>query len=535
MSTRTQKKIVLAIHGIGDQARNETALATTVRFCDHFNYPGMVSLGAFFGALEGDPLQPALFVPAPPERPQLTGQIGFAEVYWAGIARKREVEGYTLQETKAWAGTLVNRMRVLANRRDPANAGLDYPRIRLVLEEMIETISVLESLLALSRKAGLFDFNLKKVLDAFLGDVQLVTEFAPVRAEIVGAFHQVLAAVEKLYPDARIHLVAHSEGTVVAWLGLLEACNRPALHPWISRVDGFMTIGSPIDKHLALWPELFEAFTENPAARFAPSAKLSPLPKTPGEVFAANLRRLRPRCPHIRWRNYVDYADPVGFNLDTARRWMNERGYQKIFEFTDDDDFSFRRYPVPGKAHVDYWNDAEVFGHFIRTIVEPPAAVEVAGPGKGPPSIWWVPLVTYGISYLVPLLLIHVAVYVLGHSIDTYLHPKDPGDRPGLVGCVLGLSWLLAGASVWLRIVRLTCTWRWCAIGGTIYAGSASAFWWVVHHNAAGGGEVLAWLTQPFAGFGWDPALICLGTSLGMILLFLILYFRPGASPARSR
>src|SRR6185436_7706088 len=129
------KKIVLAVHGIGDQARNETALSTTIRFCDHFGYPGMVPLGAFYGALEDG--QPALFVPDPPRRDGLSGTIGFAEVYWAGIARDADEDKYTLQETKAWARSVVNRVRVLAADRNPGNASIDYPRIRLVLEEMI--------------------------------------------------------------------------------------------------------------------------------------------------------------------------------------------------------------------------------------------------------------------------------------------------------------------------------------------------------------------------------------------------------------
>ena len=85
-SAPSVKKIIVTVHGIGDQVRNETALATTIRFCDFYAYPGMVPLGAFYGALEHG--QPAVIIRDPPVRPGLSGEIGFAEVYWADIARR---------------------------------------------------------------------------------------------------------------------------------------------------------------------------------------------------------------------------------------------------------------------------------------------------------------------------------------------------------------------------------------------------------------------------------------------------------------
>lgn len=46
-----------------------------------------------------------------------------------------------------------------------------------MLEEVIETVYVLENLLFLVEKAGLGRFDLKRVLDEYLGDVQIMTEF----------------------------------------------------------------------------------------------------------------------------------------------------------------------------------------------------------------------------------------------------------------------------------------------------------------------------------------------------------------------
>jgi len=514
---RTVRKVVVAVHGIGDQAQNETALATTIRFCDYFGYPGMVSLGAFYGSLQGPrarwyfgpdrPPAPALVLPEPSVPSQFRERIGFAEVYWADIPRRLEREGYTLQETKAWALTVVNRVRVLAAQRDAANTSIDYPRIRQVLEEMIQAIAVLESLLFLSRKAGVFDFDLSRILNAFLGDVQIVTDFAPVRAQIVAVFHEVLGAIGRLYPEAEIHVVAHSEGTVVSWLGLLEAASNPARHAWIRQVRGYMTLGSPIDKHLILWPALFERFK---------GANYQPAP-----------------ADRIRWINYVDYGDPVGFNLDTARDWMKARGYDAAFSFDENEDFSFRRYPFPGKAHVDYWADPEVFGHFIRTVVDPaPAASpeEAEFLKNGPASRAWVPFVSYGVGYLLPLALVHVGVYVLCKAVGDYLDPDATQEHPHLIACVLGLSWLVAGTTVWLRLVRLTRTWRWFWLGAFLYSAGAAAFWALTRRagDSAGAGE-LQWF-DPVAGSatGWigQNTLLASAALVALVLLFNARFWR---------
>ncbi|ACB74384.1 hypothetical protein [Opitutus terrae] len=510
------KKIIVAVHGIGDQVRNETILSTAVRFCDHYGYEGLVSLGAFteFPPEPGKapPPEPALFIDDPPPFqpcPGLTGTIGFVEVHWADLARKVSTDGYMLQETKAWARTLVQRMRVYATHRNPANANIDYRRIGEVLEEIIDTVRVIEALLFLSNKAGLGEFKLREMLDAFVGDVQLVTEFAPIRAGILQRFTDAMAAIHAKYPDAQIHIVAHSEGTVVAFLGLLEADLDINVHPWISQVRGFMTLGSPIDKHLILWPRLFERY------------------KGPSGLAGTT----------IRWVNYVDYADPVGFDLDTARDWLRQRGYlgppryQQLFAFDEKEDFSFRRYPVPGKAHVDYWTDPAVFGDFIGRVVDaPPAsapAATVPNISAGPPSRWWVPFVTYGFGYLLPLLVLHLGAYVLCKAVYDYLDPKDELGHPNFVLTVLALSWLIAGTTVWLRLVRLTRKWRFFFLGLALYVVFAAAFFAAVQFmdptpDPAVAVTELGWFEVCTRVFELPLGFGALAGSLAVVLLVLL-------------
>jgi len=130
----------------------------------------------------------------PPHSPLAT--IGFAEVFWADIPRGIVKKEDTLEETKAWGKSVV------------------------------------------SRAHATYLLTVKKFVD----DRQPIPE---------------------------IYIVAHSEGTVVSFLGLLQALSglvvkdpddqsKTAGTGWIDHVRGFMTLGSPIDKHFLLWPKLWE-------------------------------------------------------------------------------------------------------------------------------------------------------------------------------------------------------------------------------------------------------------------------------------
>src|SRR5262249_52710522 len=160
---------------------------------------------------------------------------------------------------------------------------------------------VLGNLFFLAEKAGLFKFDFDNLLTAYVGDVQIVADFANYRERICRHFENILEQVHGKNEDGDIYIVAHSEGTVIALMVLLRALsarqNLSALGPtpaWIQKVRGLMTIGSPIDKHLVLWMEMWDALEAPDVSR---------TPQNPAD--------------RISWRNYYDYGDPVGFKLDT--------------------------------------------------------------------------------------------------------------------------------------------------------------------------------------------------------------------------
>jgi hypothetical protein len=461
-------KIIVAVHGIGDQVRCETIQAVAYQVSRYYHQPAGIPLGRLHTDLvqldEGSPPSGVYMVKSGP----LKG-IGFAEAYWADIPRGPAKERYTLEESKKWARTVVERIRGF----DPPGhrTAEDYRLAAQVIEEMIEGIRSIERLLFLARFANLMSFDLRQLLVDYLGDVQVVAEFGNYRTLILTGFQQVLSAVHAADKDAELYIVAHSEGTVVAFLGILQALRReplatlpgrkePPRTDWVGRLRGFMTIGSPLNKHLFLWPELFQE-------RAAP----------PGQGPAVK----------IDWRNYYDRGDPVGFRLDQMWQWLEKTRWDRFFTFGGEErDVGFTRYMFPGKAHTDYWKDEGVFGHFLHEVVKPPSAPEkvvkppsapqaAKNPHPRPTDRFWAKRFSPLVPYILAFGLLVLGVFLLYMAVTAFTLPLP--ERAGEVARNVGaLSVVLAGVSVAARIPRLTKSWRWRLGGYVVFALSLLAF-----------------------------------------------------------
>jgi hypothetical protein len=427
-------KILVAVHGIGDQVGYATAQAVASQVGAYYNIAASIPLGRFYSAASASPGKPAPIVMGHDDPAPLKG-IGFAEVYWADIPRRVVKEGYVLEEAKKWAKTVSGRLALRAMTKGSPIPEREQVRLTTVLDEVIETIAVLERLNFVFAKAGLLKFNLNQLLTNFLGDVQIVADFQSYRDEILKSFGAVMTDALKLVPTGpvELYLVGHSEGSVLTFIALITALSDPAQHKWIHSVKGVMTIGSPIETHHLLWPELWQHLTVHP------SLDTKPL--------------------NIPWRNYYDYGDPIAYGLDATKQWIDKQGFSRHLDLSQT---RFGRSYLPGKAHVDYWEDNELFAHFIQTVVRPQTPSPRPAPAREPTSRWSAVAVSYAVPYSIIVALLCAATYFLYRPVSNALLIDSPPLSALVVSRdVAGIAFLLLGVTASARIPRLTSKWRW--------------------------------------------------------------------------
>ena len=448
-------KLVVAVHGIGDQSSYATLQAVFNQFCRFHGEPTGIPLGAFHNGQ-------TTFSVGKNERQRLE-ELAFAEVYWATIPRKVMAQKHTLEEAKRWATTIIDRLRMRLQNTSQASVcrSQDFELSKQILHEMIETIAVAERLCYLADRGGIFTFDLRKVLDDYLGDVQIVTEFRTQRQRILKAFRELMTKAHASCPNAEIFIIAHSEGTVISFLGLLEAFRDPARTEWAQKVRGLMTLGSPIDKHLFFWPDLF------------------------GDTPPVHA----PEKP-IAWRNYYDYGDPIGFELDAARDWLDKSlpsgagigiTWRSVFEFDEEQDLGFARYLFPGKAHVDYWSDPSVFDHFIGNVIDRSPHGESGWPV--PPTLRVNQIASWILPYVGVFALLLLAAYLLTKAVLDATGAGNATSISILMYTFTGAV-LLAGTTVAARVPRLTRSITWWAGAWFFAAACGAIFLWAVPDNA---------------------------------------------------
>src|SRR3954447_15070349 len=157
-------KLVVAIHGIGNQFRYATVQSVAVRFSDYCGSASRPPLGSFYPKA---PLATGVLPFNPPKGRQALQGLGFAEVYWAHIPRGAADKKDTIEEAKAWAKTVVARVRAM-DCPDKDSPSVNYKKASSVVAEMVETIGVLESLFFLADKAGIVKFDLADLLTDYL-------------------------------------------------------------------------------------------------------------------------------------------------------------------------------------------------------------------------------------------------------------------------------------------------------------------------------------------------------------------------------
>lgn len=131
---------------------------------------------------------------------------------------------------------------------------------------------------------------------------------------------------------------------------------------WRTSVKNFITLGSPIDKFVALWSQNYLHLGLKIKDYTNPSRWELPFGCQYDYPDSLDLRK-------INHYNFCDEQDPVGHHLDLTRRTTV---YEKLFDTVDREkrDIVFRRYNIPGLAHNKYWEDSKLFKGILCEILD---------------------------------------------------------------------------------------------------------------------------------------------------------------------
>ncbi len=134
---------------------------------------------------------------------------------------------------------------------------------------------------------------------------------------------------------------------------------------WIDNLESFVTLGSPIDKFLVLYPENYSYLKGD-----LHKVDGVEVPKKQTISNAQSLFQTREEggMPKVRHYNYCDEQDPVGHHLDLVHE---QEGYQLIFDNAEmDRDVVFNQYVTPGVAHIKYWEDQVLMRRILHQTVD---------------------------------------------------------------------------------------------------------------------------------------------------------------------
>src|SRR5262249_36302975 len=125
MSAKSRPKIIVAVHGVGDQVMSETVQKVINRFCRYHGETMGVPLGKISAkSVQKNPYEqknrsgqtsPDDYSCIPFKMSSLgydgeLGELSFIEVHWADLAREVDENRFLLQEPKSWSKTIIERL-----------------------------------------------------------------------------------------------------------------------------------------------------------------------------------------------------------------------------------------------------------------------------------------------------------------------------------------------------------------------------------------------------------------------------------------
>lgn len=508
---------VIAVHGIGQQIKNQTVLPVISQFAavrhNHSEANPTLTLALLASQSTDNNWVELAEIPAKPDsalhdnpwQPKAADSpkgenIRFLDFVWSQVTDEDQAQ--VGESVKSWSGKLINRLQA---RRKQGVEALDW-----VIDVMKTTQ---EGVLLIQKILNKYAFSMSHtVFTEFLGDVEMYGDFPNTRGKAVRLFHEFMEAVhndhfkefkdqsEKVIPQYTI--IAHSLGTVMTLDGIMYAhansnsrssdkvsagpsvvhfpgydgkafsntANLPSYMKgpsnqqlpetdWVAYLSSYVTLGSPIDKFLALW-------TENYLHLESPGWIDGSLIKKRQDINRSLGRNDGGKIMHF---NYSDELDPVGFELNILQ---STKSWNLLMENAED--VVFARYPVPGLAHVEYWDDYEVMRRILDMAIDKrdkfslrvtssksdrttSKSEETLEKPDGCP-VGWFKLK----AYIKGLACTHVAVPFIGWAVSVYFFQSFVDSISGgrLTQAILPYLMLVATTYITDHVMKLLIMWR---------------------------------------------------------------------------
>lgn len=320
--------VIIVVHGIGRQREGETLSEVIFRLGSSGNHKSFAPLGELLTASQQN--RP-WFAPD-------ASEVGFAEVHWARIADKHK--DLTSSNIIYWSDRIAHQIAALDGQRSTIQDQLPTERLSRVVGDTVMTAQLARLILSRAR------LNTDGLVDSashFISSYQLFADYDNVREEIITQFIDTLSDLEPFFLEqeatgttVKVHILAHSLGSVIAFIALGRLNSDRSKQSHIRRINSLCTLGSPLDFFIILHPQLFDM---------------------------QSLRAKEGEEQRIRWVNFVEHADPIASSCKVTNGLL-ERVKPTIFANDAAVDHEYGHARVPGGAHMAYWADTTILREY---------------------------------------------------------------------------------------------------------------------------------------------------------------------------
>jgi len=366
------KKIgILVIHGIGQQGPFETLDAFAKPFSNLYCGLSQTEMPSAVVHKKHELAKFPEWIDSCVSLKSDQNEIDIYEYYWAHLTQREitvvEVIDWLFSVAKG-ADAFYKRQKSMKNSEkndalfsaDGEFNGLKYLVKILALGNLLKFPILFSSQFFSSPVKHLIGKVLEGPLVDTFGDVALYSssdkksKYFEVRKKILNGAVEKLKFLLQSDMYENVILVGHSLGTVIAYDALARINKEMnidvGLRKKATKIDGFVTFGSPLDKIAFFFADKINQ--ENQPMRYAITSQLHGFKKV--NIDTEELENgVEDYFEHVKWLNFWSKMDPVSGHLDVYRDLKNiEMDFSKMTT-------------NPIKTHSLYWESEDMYKHII--------------------------------------------------------------------------------------------------------------------------------------------------------------------------